>query len=118
MSRELTVNRNGPVVRIHEKEGSRFVGFIQEKSETKFGEAVTFLVEDGDAPIAIKDSNGTFVEVDVKAGDKVTVFAGGQLKDKLAMAKPGEKLEIIFKGKKLNPKSGRRFNDYVVNVLE
>lgn len=120
MKRELkhTAMEGTPTVRFGDKPGCKFVGHIGDSNDTKFGKAYSFTILDGDAPIKRKDEAGTLHDVDVKVGDKVTVFASGQLLDKLSMAEPGEKIEIEYLGRKLNPKSGRSFNNWVVNVIE
>lgn len=118
--RELT--RGGfsstPVVRLADKQGCKFIGIIKENSASKFGLIFKFTILDGDAPISVKDASGNLVEASVKPNDDVIVFASGQLKDKLLMAQVGEKIEIEYRGKKVNPKSGRAFNDYVVSVVD
>lgn len=107
-----------PVVRLADKQGCKFVGIIKDNSASKFGLIFKFNILDGDAPIKNKDASGNLVDVSVKPNDEVIVFASGQLKDKLLMAQVGEKIEIEYKGKKVNPKSGRAFNDYSVAVID
>lgn len=107
-----------PVVRLTDKVGCKFIGIIKENSASKFGLIFKFTILDGDAPIKTKDASGNLVEAAVKPNDDVVVFASGQLKDKLLMAQVGEKIEIEYKGKKVNPKSGRAFNDYCVAVVD
>ena len=119
--RELGGKRlsNVPVVMFKEKPGCKFVGLIKNNAPTKYGLVFNFEILDGDAPIKQKDPNtDQFVDTPVKVGDLVAVFASGQLKEKLVMAQPNEKIEIEFVGKKLNPKSGRYFNDFIVHVIE
>lgn len=107
-----------PVVRLADKPGCKFIGLIKENSASKFGLIFKFTILDGDAPIKTKDAAGNLVEAAVKPNDEVVVFASGQLKDKLLMAQVGEKIEIEYKGKKVNPKTGRAFNDYSVAVVD
>jgi len=118
--RELTSGgfSSNPVVRLSDKPGCKFVGIVKSNGTSKFGLVFNFAIVDGDAPIKKKDANGNLVEAPVSVNDDVVVFASGQLKDKLLQAQPGEKIEIEYKGKKVNPKTGRAFNDYVVSVLD
>ena len=129
MARELTSGSGGnfpPSLKLTRKAGSRFVGILDGNRETSFGDEFTFKVVEGDAfigkPTGEKNEKGhnILAEVDVAPGDKValTTTKGGQLEAKLKQAIIGEKVEIVFKGGKLNPKSGRTFNDYSVSVLD
>src|SRR3990172_4867048 len=104
-----------PTVRLTQLNDSTFVGTLLGSRETKFGLAFQFAVLDGTAPIQIRTEDGTgWVDVDVKQGDKVDVLTSekGQLETKLNQVKPGETAEIIYKGRDLNPKTGRNYNDF------
>jgi len=106
-----------PVVRLTDKVESKFTGILKASTTSKFGLVFTFAIQDGDAPIKKKEGD-LLIETSVNLGDEVVIFASGQLKDKLLQAQIGEKIEIEYKGKKVNPKTGRAFNDYIVSVVE
>lgn len=106
-----------PTVKLSQKDGSKFIGVLEGSKPGTYGKIFQFKVEDTDAPITLKEGEH-IKEVDVKVGDLVAVFGSGQLGEKLSQAKIGEKIEIVFKGKKLNPNTGRYFNDYSANVIE
>jgi len=109
-----------PVVRFAQVDGSTFTGKMISSRETKFGLGFEMGVISGTAPIQISNEDKIWSDVDVAVGDTVTVLTSkdGQLETKLKQVKIGETAEIIFKGKVLNPKSGRRFNDFEVSVIE
>jgi len=74
-----------------------------------------------------KDANGknTYAEVEVKPNDVVSIFGGvsekgvaNQLEDKLSQVPAGTRIKVVYNGKKLNPSSGREYNDYSVLMLE
>lgn len=126
MARELTNNKGNtfpPTIKWYKP--SRFVGVLKNYKDGNFGREFVFAVVEGDVfigrPNGSKNEQGhnIYAEVDVKPGDlvQVTTSKGGQLESKLNQAIIEEKIEIIFKGKKLNPKSGRSFNDFKVIVL-
>jgi len=109
-----------PVVRLTQVDGSTFIGKMGSSRETKFGLAFEMSVIEGTAPIQVSNENKTWSDVDVAVGDTVTVLTSkdGQLESKLKQVKPGENVEIMFKGKTLNAKTGRRFNDFEVSVID
>lgn len=109
-----------PVVRLTQVDGSTFTGKMIGSHETKFGLGFTMAVIEGSAPIQTSNEDKTWSDVDVAVGDSVTVLTSkdGQLETKLKQVKIGEVAEIIFKGKELNPKTGRRFNNFEVSVIE
>lgn len=107
-----------PVVKLTQKAGTKFKGTLKASKDSKFGKIYTFTILDGDAPITLKQDDGSVVDVDVKPGDDVAVFASGQLNDKLSGANIGENVEITFLDKKLNPKTGRYYNDYHAEVVD
>lgn len=109
-----------PVVRLTEVDGSSFIGKMISSRETKYGLAFEMAVVEGTAPIKISNDDKTWSEATVAVGDSVAVLSSkdGQLETKLKQVKTGETAEIIFKGKTLNPKTGRRFNDFEVSVID
>ncbi len=106
-----------PAVRLQDKDGSKFVGKLVGSKTSKFGLEFTFAVVGGDANTAIRE-NKQWKEVEVKIGENVTVLTSkdGQLESKLSEVKDGQTATIVFLGKKLNPKSGRYYNDFQVFV--
>lgn len=117
--RELTGNGGnaGPTVKITDKAGTKFVGVLKGKAPSRFGARYIFNILDTNAPITLKEGE-SLKEVEVAENDEVSVFASGQLDEKLSKAENGEKIEINFLGKKLNPKSGRYYNDFKADVIE
>jgi len=107
-----------PTVKISAKPGASFLGTLKDVKDGKFGKIFIFAIEDTDAPITIKNEKGELEEVNVSPGDDVAIFASGQLKDKLVQAQAGEKIRVKFVEKKLNPKSGRYFNEYHAEVVD
>ena len=113
-----------PMVFLTQNVGGTFVGVLKDAS----GKAVKlargekyifrFAVESGDAFIAIKNDAGEYVEASVSAGDEVSILATAPLRDKLLQCKVGERVEIIYNGKKISPKSGNNYHDFSVSVLE
>lgn len=113
-----------PAVRITKVEGSKFTGKLLGSRETKFGLSFKLSVIDGDAPIQINAANkgekANWVDVDVAVGDPVELLTSkdGQLETKLKQIKVGETVEVTYKGKVLNQKTGRQFGDFDVFVIE
>lgn len=107
-----------PTVKISAKPGATFLGTLKDVKDGKFGKIFIFAVEDTNAPITVKNEKGELEEVEVAPGDDVAIFASGQLKDKLVQANTGEKVSIKFVEKKLNPKSGRYFNEYHAEIVD
>ena len=109
-----------PVVRLTQVDGSTFTGKLLGSRETKFGLGFEMAVISGTAPIQISNEDKTWSDVDVAVGDSVSVLTSkdGQLETKLKQVKLGDTVEIIFKGKTLNPKTGRQFNDFEVYVID
>jgi hypothetical protein len=120
MGRPLTTGTlvKTPTVKLTIKAGTKFIGVLKKSEPSKFGKLFTFSIEESDAPITMKDTAGIEADVDVKPGDDVALFASGQLHDALAQAQIGERVGIKFIDKKLNPKSGRYFNDFKASVLD
>lgn len=129
MARELTGGKGGfpPSVKFL-KEGDKFAGKLTgvKDSNNGFGPQYSFEVIGGTAfigsPDGTKNDKGfnNYKEVDVAPGAAVILgtSSGGQLERSLAEAVPGDIIAIVFNGKKLNPKSGRRYNDFKVLVLQ
>lgn len=113
-----------PVAFLTQDVGKRFVGVLKDNSgktiKLQRGEKYLFgfAVEDGDVFIALKNAEGKYDEATVNAGDLVSVFATAPLRDKLAQCKVGERVEIVYNGKKISPKSGNNYHDFSVAVLE
>ena len=109
-----------PVVRLTQVDGSTFTGKMVGNRETKFGLAFQMAVIDGTAPIQVRsDDKESWLDIDVSQGSTVSVLTSkdGQLEQKLKQVKVGETAEIVFKGKVLNSKSGRSFNNFEVSVI-
>jgi len=119
MPRELVGNggESGPTIKITDKAGAKFVGILKGKVPSRFGQRFLFNIVDTNAPITIKKGE-SITEVEVAEGDEVAVFASGQLQEKLDKAEVGEKVEINYLGKKLNPSSGRHYNDFKAEIID
>jgi hypothetical protein len=129
MARELTGGKGGfpPSVKFL-KEGDKFAGKLTgvRESNNGFGPQYSFEVIGGTAfigsPDGTKNDKGfnNYKEVDVTPGTVVSLSTstGGQLERSLSDAVNGDIVGVLYNGKKLNPKSGRRYNDFKVFVLE
>jgi hypothetical protein len=125
MARELKTNLgNFPPDVKFEKKGQTFTGTLVKVSEGNYGKEFTFHIIDGDADIVKttgkKDAKGNNIReaVDVKEGDEVRTEGTTQLRAKLALAEVGEKIKITFNGYKNNPRGGKAFKDYLVEVID
>lgn len=96
----------------------RMLGFKKE-IKTKLG-GVKFLYElaavDGNAPISKKSGDG-YVDVDVSAGDPVTLFASSLLHKMLQQVQVGETVKITFLGK-VKSKKGFAYNNFEAEVTD
>lgn len=112
--------KNNPTVRLADRLGSRFVGrYIGSKDITiksKPSKLHEFNALEGDALITVKEGDA-YKEASISEGDVVSVFGSVAIDTALSEAKAGETIEIVFNGQK-KTKSGNKFNDYAVAVLE
>jgi len=123
MSKRILESKGGkfpPMVKLQDKEGSKFVGKLIGSRKGTFGLEFSFNIIDGDAPICTKTKGEPWKEVSVNPNDVVVVSTSvdSQLERNLKQAIIGEVVEIVFHGKVLNPKSGRSYNNYTVAILE
>lgn len=112
-----------PSVDLRTKPGTKITGVIKRIGVTKYGHYYDMVLEatDGEATIQEEVDNGKKVKkpVEVKAGDDVRYFASTFLDIELqAGAKVGDRIEIVWNGLKLNPGTGRSFNDFEASVLD
>jgi hypothetical protein len=113
-----------PIAFLTQEPNKKFVGILRDGSAKAIklarGEKYLFkfAVEDGDVYLAIKNDKDEYVEAAVNPGDLVTVLATAPLRDKLLQCKIGERVEIVYNGKKISPKSGNNYHDFSVSVLE
>jgi hypothetical protein len=128
MARELKGGQGiyPPVVKFNNA-GETFVGVLSGiKDSGKFGKVFQFKAVAGTSfigrPDGTKNEKGhnNYKSVDIKSGDLVDLgtSTNSQLEQKLLQAIVGEKIEVIFTGWKVNPKSGRSFKDYKVTVVD
>ena len=59
---------------------------------------------------------GDIAILETSDGKKVGVWLNGVLSNLMLNAEMGEKIWVIFKGKKKSEKTGREYNDYQVDV--
>lgn len=85
-----------------------------------------FAIEEADErlPILLATAEkGVYVEAEVGPGSKVAIWGTikdgvpNQLADKLNQTMKDDRVKIVFKGKVLNPETGRSYNDFSVEVL-
>lgn len=85
-----------------------------------------FAIEEADERLPIlmpTETKGVYKNADVGPGDKVAIWGQikdgvpNQLADKLAQTRNDDRVKVTFEGKKLNEKSGRSYNSFVVEVL-
>lgn len=113
-----------PVLLFQEKVGSSFTGTLKNKKPGSIGQIFELVYDEGDVLAGLstgnKDEKGRIIyeECKVNAGDVVALFGNTQLDDKVgAQVNIGERVKITYKGLVSNPKSKRKYNDYVVEVL-
>lgn len=103
-----------------------FVGLLQAKKPGKRGTIFEFVIESAHPKLSIAYSLGNkqYEEAKVEPGSRVTVFGTvsekgvpNQLEDKIKQVPENTRVKIFFNGKKLNPKSGREYNDFTVLKL-
>lgn len=114
-----------PVLLFQEKVGSTFVGTLQNKKPSSMGQIFEFSYESGNVTAGIstgqKDEKGRtlYDAYALKPGEAVSLFGNTQLDDKIGLqVNIGERILVVYKGLTLNPKSKRKFNDYLVKVLD
>lgn len=102
-----------PVVKLTFLEGSYLVGkLLTHGKETKFGSVFEFSILDTNAKTFVDKT-----EVDVKEGERVSLFTNTRLTEDLRCAKLGETVKVVYEGKKTT-KNGRICNAFKASVLE
>jgi len=106
-----------PVVGIAQKLNGVFTGVLLDKGhERKMKKGKKFVyrfkVVSGDMPISVRDGEG-FKDVDVKAGDEVSVFAGTVLHKAFQKAEIGMALKMTYLGIPV----GKEYHNFDVEVV-
>jgi hypothetical protein len=112
-----------PLVNLKSNPGLSFTGILKDgprEIDTAYGKGhvYSFKAQDGTAKFVKKNAKGTYDEVEVEEGAIVDLMATGSLHDKLLQVEHGNMVEVVFNGKKKNPKTGRYFNDFTVSLIE
>lgn len=107
--------------------GAYFIGQkTGEKIIDKYSTVFEFLLEDAHekTPILMKKEDKTWEDAPVGPGSKVAIFGStskegmkNQLMDKLEQVANGERVKVMFNGKKPSKKGTRSYNDFTVEVL-
>lgn len=106
--------------------GLWFIGKKVNQKAFKDSLIFEFAIEEADERLPIivaTEIKGVYKDADVGPGSVVSVWGQikdgvpNQLADKLSQTAKDDRVKITFEGKKLNEKTGRSYNNFVVEVL-
>lgn len=133
MGREITSSRleKTPSVKFTREKvadipGLWFIGKKLGQKAWKDNIIFEFAIEEADERLPIllsTEVKGVYKDAEVGPGSKVSIWGtikdgvANQLADKLGQTIKDDRVKITFKGKVLNPDTGRSYNDFSVEVL-
>lgn len=133
MGREITSSRleKTPSVKFTQQNkadvpGMWFIGKKLGQKAWKDNIIFEFAIEEADERLPIllgTETKGVYKDADVGPGSKVDIWGTikdgvpNQLADKLNQTIKDDRVKVTFKGKVLNPETGRSYNDFSVEVL-
>ena len=88
-------------------------------TETVSNKVFTFTLHDMSDDLYVGQRvNKEWQPVTIDIGSSVELSGNSQLDDKIGQVPLGQKIKVTYNGKKLNEKTGRKFNDYTVEDAE